>query len=640
MIERYMGRLIIELKQDVTALAEALAAAGADVKGRTVRCPFCDDHRPSGGIYQAEKGGFRYKCHACGFNGSIIDVLAKVEKTEPMEVFRRLLNGQPKAASGLKVYATIDKLKLAVPGTVETVYPYTNPDTGQPDMIVLRFMTSDGKDFLQARPIEGGFVFEAPPKPWPLYNRGRLVSADTVIVVEGEKCVHTLDEMGIVATTSPGGANNAKSADWTPLAGKNIILWPDSDGPGKQYIDDAAEMLSGLEPAPRLSYIDPAELDLQEKEDAADFIQQLRALFDDPQQVAAEVRKALERAKPKGIANEMAEEIKAIIQGKRRIIKTPWVMLDHLSRALRPGTVCLLVGNPGGSKSFWILQLLAHAIEQEIKAAVYELEENRQYHLFRALAQRSGLAGLSDPEWIEQNPDTAREAHRQHADFLEMFGRAIHCSDSNMTLSQLVDWLENKGKQGFRLIAVDPVSASEHTKRESWDEDSAFIQRAKRIAVEYQTCILLVQHPVKVVSKPDLSQVAGGAALGRFVQGVLWLESHDEKTSQVKSCCGTTETAYNRTLHILKARNAKGTGCKLAFQFVGESLTFTELGLIVASNQNHQENLNRRAGLRLEAEQARLEREKERTRAKEREAEIEKQKTERIRLKVEAKNFS
>ncbi len=585
MIERYAGRNIDELKRDEAALVEALTAAGAEVKGRAVRCPFCEDHRPSGGIYQTENGGFRYKCQACGFNGSVIDVLAKSEGVEPLEVFRRL-RGQPEAASGQrrsgpKVFATIDDLKASMPGIMEAVYQYTNPINGQPDMIVLRSLTPDGKNFRQARPIEGGFVFEAPPKPWPLYNRARLANADTIVIVEGEKCVHSLHEVGITSTTSPGGAKNAKSANWSLLASKNVILWPDNDGPGKRYIEEAAEMLCGLEPSPRLSYIDPAELDLQEKEDAADFIQQLRVLFNDPQQVAAEVRKVLERAKPRGIAAEVAEGIEAAIEGRRRIISTPWPMLDHLSRALLPGTVCLLVGNPGGSKSFWVLQLLAHAIEQGTKAAVYELEENRPYHLFRALAQRSGLAGLTDPEWIEQNPEAAREAHRQHADFLEIMGRAIHCSDSNLTLSQLVDWMESKTKQGFRLIAVDPISAAEHITRETWGEDSVFIQRAKRLAVEYQVCVLFVQHPTKVVSLPDLSQVAGGAALGRFVQCVLWLESHDEKSGQVKSCCGTAETVFNRTLHILKARNAKGTGCKLAMNFHSESLTFSEFGLIV-----------------------------------------------------------
>ena len=77
MIEAYVGRTIEELKADEAVLAEALREAGADVNGRTVRCPFCDDHRPSGGIYQRQNGGFQYKCHKCGYDDSVIGVWAR-----------------------------------------------------------------------------------------------------------------------------------------------------------------------------------------------------------------------------------------------------------------------------------------------------------------------------------------------------------------------------------------------------------------------------------------------------------------------------------------------------------------------------------------------------------------------------------
>lgn len=43
---------------------------------------------------------------------------------------------------------------------------------------------------------------------------------------------------------------------------------------------------------------------------------------------------------------------------------------------------------------------------------------------------------------------------------------------------------------------------------------------------------------------------------------------------------------YNRTLHILKARNAKGMGLNLAFQFDPESLTLNELGLVLKERKN------------------------------------------------------
>ena len=38
---------------------------------------------------------------------------------------------------------------------------------------------------------------------------------------------------------------------------------------------------------------------------------------------------------------------------------------------------------------------------------------------------------------------------------------------------------------------------------------------------------------------------------------------------------------HNRTLHILKARNGRGQGCKIAFNFDPNSLLLDEYGLIV-----------------------------------------------------------
>lgn len=62
---------------------------------------------------------------------------------------------------------------------------------------------------------------------------------------------------------------------------------------------------------------------------------------------------------------------------------------------------------------------------------------------------------------------------------------------------------------------------------------------------------------------------------------------HEEKTSKVRTCCGTDEISHNRTLYILKARNGKGGGYKLAFDFDNESLTLKELRLIVKKMDNN-----------------------------------------------------
>ena len=84
----------------------------------------------------------------------------------------------------------------------------------------------------------------APPEPRPLYNQPGIQDATQVVLVEGEKCAQALIELGIVATTAMHGANApVDKTDWTPLAGKAVLIWPDRDKPGWEYAVQAAQAI-------------------------------------------------------------------------------------------------------------------------------------------------------------------------------------------------------------------------------------------------------------------------------------------------------------------------------------------------------------------------------------------------------------
>ena len=36
-------------------------------------------------------------------------------------------------------------------------------------------------------------------------------------------------------------------ADWSPLAGRRVLIWPDADEPGAKYAGDVARILHGLD---------------------------------------------------------------------------------------------------------------------------------------------------------------------------------------------------------------------------------------------------------------------------------------------------------------------------------------------------------------------------------------------------------
>lgn len=105
----------------------------------------------------------------------------------------------------------------------------------------------------------------------PVYRLPELL-ADTsapVVVVEGETCADVLAKLGLVATTS-GGSSSAEAADWSHLAGRRALLWPDSDSAGVKYADAVAACLRTVGCV--VERVEVEALNLPDKGDAVDWL--------------------------------------------------------------------------------------------------------------------------------------------------------------------------------------------------------------------------------------------------------------------------------------------------------------------------------------------------------------------------------
>jgi uncharacterized protein (DUF927 family) len=89
------------------------------------------------------------------------------------------------------------------------------------------------------------------PDARPLYNLAKLAADPQapVIVTEGEKAADAASRVfpDSIGTTSSGGANAACKTDWTPLAGRRALIWPDNDEAGQKYAQEAAATLAALD---------------------------------------------------------------------------------------------------------------------------------------------------------------------------------------------------------------------------------------------------------------------------------------------------------------------------------------------------------------------------------------------------------
>ncbi|MGM4915888.1 DUF5906 domain-containing protein [Tardiphaga sp. 813_E8_N1_3] len=68
-----------------------------------------------------------------------------------------------------------------------------------------------------------------------------------VIVVAGETCRDKLAAAtGRDVVSWAGGTQGVKHADWKPFAGRNVVIWPDADGPGLAMANEIAKHVSQL----------------------------------------------------------------------------------------------------------------------------------------------------------------------------------------------------------------------------------------------------------------------------------------------------------------------------------------------------------------------------------------------------------
>ena len=165
-----------------------------------------------------------------------------------------------------RVYRTPDEAAGALArihgGTFIGMWVYHNADGSESFRVVRINLPNDTgksrvpKKYLPIRPVSGGWVNEDPPGPLPLYRLADLDGAPRVWIVEGEGCADAAAGVGLVATTSAHGAKSAAKSDWTPLAGRDVVILPDNDEADRRYAADVAAILMRLTPPATVRVVD------------------------------------------------------------------------------------------------------------------------------------------------------------------------------------------------------------------------------------------------------------------------------------------------------------------------------------------------------------------------------------------------
>lgn len=148
--------------------------------------------------------------------------------------------------------------------------------------------------------------------------------------------------------TSPNGANAAKKADWSPLKGRQIIIWPDNDKPGRKYAADVCRLARNAG-ASRVAVVDPP-FDFPLKWDLADplpegyTVDNLRRLID----------------KAKEPSDDQLETVAAFPLTWFRDIRPMVGGIDLVEDLIGIGQLSVIYGSANTSKTFFGIDLCAH----------------------------------------------------------------------------------------------------------------------------------------------------------------------------------------------------------------------------------------------------------------------------------------
>ncbi|GBQ90320.1 hypothetical protein AA13595_2861 [Gluconacetobacter johannae DSM 13595] len=104
--------------------------------------------------------------------------------------------------------------------------------------------------------------------PRSLYGLERVAGARTVLVCEGEKAADAAQRLypRLACVTWTAGTGNVGRTDWTVLAGRHVIVWPDHDGPGEKAAAEIAALLAAVAETVRVVDV----RDMEPGEDVAD----------------------------------------------------------------------------------------------------------------------------------------------------------------------------------------------------------------------------------------------------------------------------------------------------------------------------------------------------------------------------------
>lgn len=227
----------------VHELVEALGGHQAG-SGWQCHCPAHDDPTPS--LSVTEKGGkVLLHCHAGCPQKAVIAALTERnlwpigngQKPSPTMKEKKHPAVIPVPEAALKKLNPITKSRWTLEHRGQPAGGWKYHDAqGKVEFCVVRYDSERGKAVIPYY-WDGSTWREGQARKddRPLYHLPEILADhDTpILVVEGEKCAD-IQVPGYILTTWAGGSTQVTKTDWSPLAKREVLVWPDADETGSK----------------------------------------------------------------------------------------------------------------------------------------------------------------------------------------------------------------------------------------------------------------------------------------------------------------------------------------------------------------------------------------------------------------------
>lgn len=495
------------------------------------KCPFHTDNKPSFRINPEKQTWF---CDPCGRGGSVIDFVMLKENLSLADAMRKLSgnNGDSKPI-------------------IVATYDYTD-ENGQLLYQVVRLVP---KSFRQRhKNAAGEWVWSMEGVRRVLYRLFDVQQSADVIVCEGEKDTDALSKTGFVATCNVGGAKKWLDSYSETLKGKNVVVIPDNDAPGKQHADLVIKSLAGKAKAVfRLVLPEPHK-------DAHDFIHHYGA------DAKKELLALMDKLRPVNPVPdlpvksmlELEEDYTAFVKRAESLTLNLgyWLPSFNLcSRGLMPGELAVVMADTGVGKTA-VLQNIAFNVK--LPTLLFELELPGTLVFERFMQLEHKLPG-----------DEVAARYKAGNPLASALRHVYVCSQSRMNPAEMERIVTlSELKMGVRpaIVMIDYIGLLSAPGTSRYERVSAAAEQMKVLAKTTDTVFLIASQ----VSRPS-----GDAP------GEVFL--HDAKDSgSIENSAGLVlgvwrEGEFGETMKIKILKNTKGrSGRVIDCNYDGEKMRITE----------------------------------------------------------------